>query len=311
MNDNINLIVGTGVIGAYLAKLLLKKKQKIIVTSRKIKKEFKNYKYLGIQEKVKFIKLNIYKKSEIERILSRYVPKKIFYFAGQSSLPKSIVFPEETYNSHFLGTKNFLEVLRQKKSKIKFFKANSGYIFKPKKGLVNLNCKFSENKNPYISAQKKTFKLIDKFRKLNLSTYNLVFFQVESPLRPDSFFIKKVCLGAIRKKKIIIGNVKTSRDYSWAPEIVKFIFEASNNFSQNFLISAGKKFSGTEILKYAYQYKKLDYRKYYQIDKKFFRKNENILLIGDPKNTKNIEKKFKLNFNITKKLLINKMIRSL
>jgi predicted dinucleotide-binding enzyme len=33
MNKNVNLIIGSGVIGAYLTKLLLSKKDKVIVTS--------------------------------------------------------------------------------------------------------------------------------------------------------------------------------------------------------------------------------------------------------------------------------------
>ena len=45
MNKNINLIIGSGVLGAYLALELLKNKQKVIITTRSIKKKKKkNYK---------------------------------------------------------------------------------------------------------------------------------------------------------------------------------------------------------------------------------------------------------------------------
>ena len=310
MSKNVNLIIGSGVIGAYLARELISKKEKTIVTSRKIKKNFKNYRYLKIQNKVTFEKLDITKKKAIEKILDKYRPNKIFYFAGESSIPKSVLLPKATHISHYLGTKNFLEVLK-KKREIKFFKSNSGYIFKPKKGLVSLKCKFSQNKNPYISAQKKVFKLIDKFREFNLLVYNLVLLQVESPLRPNSFFIKKVCLAANKKEKIIVGNISTSRDYSWATEIVKFIYRISHAKPQNFLISAGKKMSGSNILKFAYDYNKLDYRKYYIFNKKFFRKNEEKILIGDPRNTRKLEKEFNLKFRISKKLLIKEMLKTI
>lgn len=309
MNKNVNLIIGSGVIGAYLAKLLLSKKDKVIVTSRKNKKSFKNYEYLKIQNKVKIVKLDVTKTRAIEKVLDKYKPNKIFYFAGQSSIPKSILLPQETYNSHYLGTKNFLEVLK-KKREIKFFKSNSGYIFKPKNGLINLKCKFSQNKNPYISAQKKVFKLIEKSRKFNLLVYNLVLLQVESPLRPNSFFIKKVCLAAKNKNKISVGNIHNFRDFSWAPEIVKFIYKISNTGPQNFLISASRKMSGSNILKFAYDENKLDYRNYYTFDKKFLRKAEDKVLIGDPENTKKLQKKFKLKFKIFKKSLIKKMFKS-
>ena len=39
MNKKINLIIGSGVLGAYLSTNLLKKKEKVIVTTRSIKKK--------------------------------------------------------------------------------------------------------------------------------------------------------------------------------------------------------------------------------------------------------------------------------
>ena len=248
MNKNINLIIGSGVIGAYLASEFLKKKQDVIVTTRSIRKKINNYHYLKIQKKVKFVKLNVNKKTEVKKILKEFKPDKIFYFAGQSSLTKSFKDKKATLLSHFNGTKNFLDVMKEENLKIKFFKANSGYIFFPKKGLIDLNCKFSSNNNPYIKAQQMTFKLIKKYRKFGLKLFNLVFMQIESPLRPKDFFIKKVCLGAKYKKKISVGNVDTYRDYSWVTEIVKAVTLLSELNARDFIISAGKKISGKKIL---------------------------------------------------------------
>jgi len=42
MNKKVNLIIGSGVLGAYLSSVLLKKKEKVIVTSRNKKKNYKN-----------------------------------------------------------------------------------------------------------------------------------------------------------------------------------------------------------------------------------------------------------------------------
>jgi GDP-D-mannose dehydratase len=90
MNKRINLIIGSGVLGAYLSAELLKKKEKVVVTTRTLKKIYNNYKYLKIQKKVKFERLDITNKEQISKIISKYNPKKIFYFAGQSSMTKSI-----------------------------------------------------------------------------------------------------------------------------------------------------------------------------------------------------------------------------
>ena len=69
MNKRVNLIIGSGVLGAYLSAELLKKKEKVIVTSRSVNKKFINYKYLKIKNKIKFEKLNTSKKNQIKNII--------------------------------------------------------------------------------------------------------------------------------------------------------------------------------------------------------------------------------------------------
>ena len=311
MNKKINLIIGSGVLGAYLSVILVKNKEKVIVTTRSLRKKIQNYDYLKIKEKVKFEKLDIKNKKSIQNILEKYQPNKIFYFAGQSSLTKSLKSQKETFKSHYIGTKNFLDVLKEKNLKIKFYKANSGYIFSPTKGRINLNCKFSTSKNPYIKAQKETFKLLKKYRKFGLNLSNLVFMQIESPLRSKDFFIKKVCLGAKSFKKIQVGNLNTYRDYSWITEIVKAIILSSKLKTKDFIISAGKKISGEEILKTAKKLNKIDYNKYISINKKFVRKNEDRVLIGAIKNSIYLKKRFNFKFKIFGNSLVKKMYKSL
>ena len=312
MNKKVNMIIGTGVIGAYLSSFLIKKNEKVIVTSRSLKKKITNYDALKIRKKIIFVKLNVNNKKEVEKIIMKYDPKKIFYFAGQSSITKSINNKRETMRSHYEGTKNFLEIIKKKKLNLKIFKANSGYIFSPNKGIINLKSRLSNNKNPYIVAQQKAFKLIKKYRnKERLNAFNLIFMQVESPLRPKDFFIKKVCIGAKNKKKIIVGNINTYRDYSWITDIVKAIFFTSKLKTQDYIISAGKKMSGKKILEKAYSLNNLNYKNFFIINKKFFRKKENKVLIGSNKNSYYLKKGFNFNFKIFGDRLVKEMYRNL
>ena len=311
MKKTRSLIIGSGVIGAYLSKLLLKKKHEIVVTSRSKKKIFKNYKKLNISKKVFFKKLNVLKKKEITKLLQNIRPDNIFYMAGQSSIPKSYILKKDTINSNFIGAKNFLEILHQKKYKTKFFKANSGYIFKPKNGKINLNCKLIKPSNPYVYAQQKTYKFIKQFRQKKINCYNLLFMQIESPLRENSFLIKKVCLHAKKKKKVVVGNINTVRDYSWIEDIVNGIYYISFLKPCDLILSSGKKLSGKQILDFAYSFKKLNYTDYYSADKKFFRKNETKIVIGSNSFTKQKLKKFNWFPKIHGKKLVKKIYDSL
>ena len=56
MKKENSIIIGTGVIGGYLSKLLLAKKHRVIVTSRKIKKNYINYSKKNFFLKTKFFK---------------------------------------------------------------------------------------------------------------------------------------------------------------------------------------------------------------------------------------------------------------
>jgi len=311
MKKENSIIIGSGVIGSYLAKLLLSKKQRVIVTSRKTKKTYTNYNKLHIENKIIFEELDVLKKQKILKLLKKYTPKNIFYFSGQSSITKSIKLKKVTNDSNYIGAKKFLEILHKYKLKTNFYKANSGYIFEPKKGLVNIKSKISKNKNPYIQSQIKAHKEVKKFRKKGVNCCSVIFLQVESPLRDNNFFIKKICTHAKIKKNINVGNLNTIRDYSWAPEIVKGIYYLTKIKPRDLMLSSSQGISGYEILKTAYKQNNLDYRKYFSINKKFIRPNEVKVMMGSNKNYEILNKKFKYQIKIGGKKLVKKIYNSI
>ena len=311
MKKENSIIVGTGVIGSYLAKLLITKKHNVIVTSRKLKKNYINYDKLNIKKKISFEKLDVLKKQDILRIIKKYSPDNIFYFSGQSSLTKSVYLRKITHESNYIGAKKFLEILYKYKIKSKFYKANSGYIFEPKNGLITLNSAFSQNSNSYIQSQAKAYEEVKKFRKKGVNCSSLVFLQVESPLRNNDFLIKKICEHARSKKKISVGNLNTIRDYSWAPEIVRGVYYLTKIKPRDLILSSGQGISGLEIIKEAYKLNGLDYRKYFSVNKKYIRANEIKTMKGTKKNYTILSNKFNFKIKIGGKELVKKIFKSL
>ena len=311
MKKKNSIIIGSGVIGSYLAKFLITKKHNVVVTSRRIKKNYVNYDKLSIKKKVKFEKLNVLKKQEILKIIKEYSPDNIFYFSGQSSLTKSIDLKKITNDSNYVGAIKFLEILHRYKIKSKFYKANSGYIFEPKNGLVNLGSAFSKNSNPYIQSQIKAYKEVKKFRTKGVNCSSLVFLQVESPLRNNDFLIKKICKHAKSKRHVRVGNLNTIRDYSWAPEIVKGVYYLTKIKSIDLILSSGQGISGHEILKTAYRLNGLNYKKYFSVNKKYIRPNEIKTMIGSNKNYNILSKKFNFKIKIGGKKLVKKVYDSI
>jgi|TARA_Y100000389_G_scaffold36799_1_gene31267 GDPmannose 4,6-dehydratase len=283
------LIISTGILSAYLSKFLLSKKYKIYVTTSKERPNYKNFKKLKIDKKIIFNKLNIYDQKSIEKTIAKTNPSIIFYFAGQSSIAKSLLLREETLKSNYIGCKNFLEVLKKKNSSIKFIKANSGYIFSDKKKINFSNPKFSSNINPYILSQKKAYKIISRYRLKNVNSYNAILYNAESNLRDRNFLIKKICIyiknNVYKKKKILVGNLKLIRDFGWAPELVEGIYYMSYLKPCDMIISSGKSYLLENMIKFIFEIKKLNYKNFITIDKNLFRKNEQLTVATDMKNT--------------------------
>ena len=307
------LIIGTGAIGAYLSQLLLKRKYKVVVTTRSLKKSYDNYKKLNINKKVNFIRLNVLNKFEINKTLKELNPSYIYYFAGISSITKSFKYPKQTNESNYLGAKNFLDILKSKKSQIKFFKANSAYIFNPKGNKISLKSKLMKPNSPYVASQIKAFKLIKKYRTFGLNSYNIIFFNIESPIRHKDFFIKKICLGInkIKNNKIKVGNLESVRDFGWASEIVKAVYLMVKLKPCDLILGTGKGISTREILKLIFNYKKLNYKNFIIIDKKLLRKNENNFIVSNMNETFMKLKKWNWKPKIFGKKLILKMYKTI
>ena len=139
---NAIIVGGTGQFGLTIAKLLIKKKYKVVVTTRSIKRKKNLIKKF---DNLDFFELDIYNKSKIKKLIRKINPNIIFYLAGQSSPKKSFEQKEETLKSNVVGCKNILEIIDKEKINCKFLNATSSEMF----GKINGKIKFSSLKKPY------------------------------------------------------------------------------------------------------------------------------------------------------------------
>lgn len=262
------IIGGTGQFGITLKDKLNKKNKKVVITSR--------FKKNVIKKKLfEITVLNIFNKKHIKRIIKRYKPKYIFYFAGQSSPSVSFKKKEETIKSNYLGAKNVLEIIYENNFNVKFFYAASSEMYGKVKSKISLKTK-KQPISPYGLSKLKGFNLTQKFRKkFNLLTYNAIIFNTESILRDKSFFIPKVCLAAINaykyKTKTAFGNLNIKREWNWCEDQCDLIIKFLKKKPQDFIISNGKCFSAQQMLKFAFSYFNLNYKNFILKDKSFLR----------------------------------------
>ena len=131
--------------------------------------------------------------------------------------------------------------MKEKDLRIKFFKANSGYIFSPKKGCIDLDCKFSFSKNPYILAQQKTFKLIKEYEDtLKIIADKIMFSKIEEDrIRANDGFmtILKDVLSYEKSYKYPFDSLETISILSPADKNFKLFNKAKLSFGAMPIIS--------------------------------------------------------------------------
>ena len=130
-------------------------------------------------------------------------------------------------------------------------------------------------------------------------------------LKPKEFFIKKICNAVKQEKNINVGNINNIRDFSWAPEIMKGVYFLHKIKPCDIILGSGKGMSGKQIIKYLFTLKKLNYKKYINVKKSLFRKNEKKIIVSSMKETLRKLKKFKWKPKIFGEKLLYKMYNGL
>ena len=277
MNKKLSIIVGgSGQLGISLTQLLLKKKYKVIITTRNVSLAAK--KIPKKNKNLRLIKLDVLKENQIYSLIENFKPKMIFYFAGQSSPALSFEKNKITYLSNVKGCENFLKVLYKKKIKTKFINASSSEIFSETVKKININSKKNPI-SPYGKAKLISFNITKFFReKKKLNAYNAVIFNTESYYRDKNYLIPKICNAAIKAKiygkKTFFGNLNISREWNWSDEQVIYLMKFVNKKSQDFILSNGYSYSAKKMLAYAFEYFNLKYESFTETKKNFIRKKD-------------------------------------
>jgi GDPmannose 4,6-dehydratase len=278
--SKIALICGvTGQDGAYLAQLLLTKGYKIIGTSRDAEAStFSNLDKLGIKSQVTLTSMSLNDFRSVLQVITKYEPVEIYNLAGQTSVGLSFSQPVETMESISAGVLNLLEAVRFTNKKIRVYNAGSGEAFgdtgdEP----ANEETAFRP-RSPYAVAKAASYWQVANYREAyDLFACTGLLFNHESPLRPQRFVTQKIINGAKEiaagnLKSMALGNLDITRDWGWAPEYVQAMWMMLQTPSaDDYIIATGTSYSLEQFVEKAFELYGLDWKKYVQVDKSFFR----------------------------------------
>ena len=111
-NKKIIITGHTGFKGSWLSLWCILSGAKVIGISNSLTSIPSHFREMGLQTKMKSIKMDIKNLKPLTKIFKRYQPDFIFHLAAQSLVKKSFDKPYETFMSNTIGTMNVLESLK-------------------------------------------------------------------------------------------------------------------------------------------------------------------------------------------------------
>ena len=290
--SKIALITGiTGQDGSYLAELLIQKKYKVHGFIRgRLKNKNKFWRLKKIINKIKLHKVNFNRSKNLKSLINNIKPNEVYHLAAQAYDAYSFENEFYTLNTNLNFTHKILSFVYRVNPKAKFFFAGSSEMYgKDIKKKIDENTNFNP-KSAYGIAKTASHFIVKSYREnfgSNASTG--ILFNHESPRKDDKFVLKKIAKSVARikfglQKKIILGNIKSKRDWGHAKDYVYAMWLINKqNKASDYVIGTGQLNSVESFLKKAFEYVDLDYKKYLKINKKLFRKKDSPPRLANPK----------------------------
>lgn len=294
------LITGiTGQDGSYLAELLLEKGYEVHGIIRR-SSSFNTgriehlYQDFHVNDAKVFLHYgDLADGSSLSRLLEKIQPDEIYNLAAQSHVRVSFDIPEYTADVVALGTIRILDAIKETEIKTKFYQASTSELYGKVVETPQTEKTPFYPRSPYACAKLYSYWITVNYREsYDMYACNGILFNHESPRRGETFVTKKIthAIARILKKeqdKLYLGNLDAKRDWGYAKDYVEAMWlMLQQDKAEDYVIATGETHSVREFLDEAFGLVGLDWKKYVEIDPRYYRPAEVDLLLGNPAKAK-------------------------
>lgn len=294
------LITGiTGQDGSYLAELLLEKGYEVHgIIRRSSSFNTERIDHLYKDPHINDVRMFLYygdlsDSSNLSRLLEKIQPDEIYNLAAQSHVRVSFDMPEYTADVVGLGTIRILDAIKETQIKTKFYQASTSELYGKVVETPQTERTPFYPRSPYACAKLYSYWITVNYREsYNMYACNGILFNHESPRRGETFVTKKIthAIAKILNKeqdKLYLGNLDAKRDWGYAKDYVEAMWlMLQQEKAEDYVIATGETHSVREFLDEAFGLVGLDWKKYVEIDPRYYRPAEVDILLGDPTKAK-------------------------
>ncbi|HEX2177914.1 MAG TPA: GDP-mannose 4,6-dehydratase [Actinomycetota bacterium] len=294
------LITGvTGQDGSYLAEFLLAKGYEVHGLVRR-SSSFNTDRLDGVyrdphESGVRFFKhyADLSDSASLMCLIREIQPDEVYNLAAQSHVRVSFEIPEYTGDVTALGVARMLEAVRTAGVPTRFYQASSSEMFGSSPAPQDESTPFVPQ-SPYGVAKLYGHWLTVNYREAHgLFACSGILFNHESPRRGENFVTRKISRAVARieaglQDKLYMGNLDALRDWGYAPEYVEAMWRMLQQDSpDDYVVATGEAHTPREFCEIAFGHAGLDWRKYVEIDPRYYRPTEVNHLRGDATKARN------------------------
>jgi GDPmannose 4,6-dehydratase len=224
----------------------------------------------------------------LREILTRVQPDEVYNLGAQSHVRVSFDQPVYTVQSDALGTINLLEAIRDTGLATRFYQASSSEMYGKVVETPQTEKTPFHPRSPYACAKVFSYWQTVNYREAyDMFTVNGILFNHESERRGETFVTRKITRAATRIKeglqdKLFLGNLDAKRDWGYAGDYVEAMWlMLQADKPDDYVIATGETHSVREFLDEVFGHLNLDWKKYVEVDPRYFRPAEVDLLLGD------------------------------
>jgi GDPmannose 4,6-dehydratase len=255
--------------------------------------------------------------SSLNKIIRTSQPDEIYHLGAQSHVRVSFDVPEYTGEITGLGTVRLLEAIRETGVKTRFYHASSSEMFGSSPPPQNEQTPFHP-RSPYAAAKIYAHWMTVNYRDgYGLFACNGILFNHESPRRGETFVTRKITKAAARIKlgrqdKLFLGNLDAKRDWGYAPDYTEAIWlMMQQDQPDDYVIATGETYTVRDFLDEAFRHLGMDWKKYVEIDPRYYRPTEVDVLMGDSsKARKKLNWKPKVKFDELVRIMVDADLRA-
>jgi GDPmannose 4,6-dehydratase len=285
------LVTGiTGQDGSYLAEFLLEKgyhvhgivRRSSTFNTDRIEHLYRDPHESGVRLNLHYGDLS--DGTGLRRVIEAVNPDEVYNLGAQSHVRVSFDAPEYTGDVTGTGTLRLLETVRDHErttgKKVKLYQAGSSEMFGAAPPPQSEATPFHP-RSPYAVAKLASHWYGINYREsYGMFICNGILFNHESPRRGETFVTRKITRAATRIKeglqqKLYLGNLDSKRDWGFAGDYVQAMWMMlQQDAPDDYVVATGEAYSVREFLEETFSQLDLDWKKYVEIDKRYFRPAE-------------------------------------